>query len=170
MPVTPFHFGPGILLKSAAPKRFSLTAFITCQIVIDFETAINMLMGRERLHTFFHSYLGSTVCAVLTMGIVLLGSKFLRALNHLLDPGTPRSADGDLPWTWSIRTLAVSSIIGAWSHVLLDSVMHSDITPFAPFSEANPLLGVVSVLTLHVTCFLSGVIGCGIWLIRRKRN
>ena len=37
------------------------------------------------------------------------------------------------------------ALIGAWSHLLLDSFMHEDIKPFSPFTDANPLLGVISV-------------------------
>jgi hypothetical protein len=38
MPVTPFHFGPSLLVKAAAPRSFSMIAFGVSQIVIDCET------------------------------------------------------------------------------------------------------------------------------------
>lgn len=34
--------------------------------------------------------------------------------------------------------------------------MHSDITPFAPFSDANPLFRVISLAALHWFCLGSG--------------
>ena len=37
MPVTPFHLGPGIALKSVAPRHFSFTIFAFTQILIDLE-------------------------------------------------------------------------------------------------------------------------------------
>ena len=38
MPFTPFHFGPGALLKSFLRHRFSFVTFVASQVVIDFET------------------------------------------------------------------------------------------------------------------------------------
>jgi hypothetical protein len=45
--------------------------------------------------------------------------------------------------------VAIGATAGTFSHVLLDSVMHSDIRPFAPFSDSNPLRGVISVQALQ---------------------
>jgi membrane-bound metal-dependent hydrolase YbcI (DUF457 family) len=48
--------------------------------------------------------------------------------------------------------VALGAAAGSYSHVVLDSLMHRDITPFAPFSNANPLLQAVSLRTLHWSC------------------
>lgn len=42
MPLTPSHFGPALLVKSLAPRRFSWGAFIAATVVIDCETAYNI--------------------------------------------------------------------------------------------------------------------------------
>jgi hypothetical protein len=39
MPFTPFHFGPGALLKSIFPRSVSLSAFVASQVLIDSSTA-----------------------------------------------------------------------------------------------------------------------------------
>ena len=49
--------------------------------------------------------------------------------------------------------------VGTYSHVLLDSIMHSDMQPLAPSSNTNALLGVISVGSLHLVCVLGGVVG-----------
>jgi membrane-bound metal-dependent hydrolase YbcI (DUF457 family) len=49
--------------------------------------------------------------------------------------------------------------VGTYSHVLLDSIMHSDMQPVAPVSHANALLHVISVDSLHLVCVISGVLG-----------
>jgi len=49
--------------------------------------------------------------------------------------------------------------VGTYSHVLLDSVMHADLRPLAPFAETSALLGIVSVGTLHLLCVFGGVLG-----------
>jgi hypothetical protein len=43
-----------------------------------------------------------------------------------------------------------------WS---LDSIMHADMRPFAPWSDASPLLGILSIGGLHVACLVSGMLG-----------
>ena len=37
MPATPYHFGPGLLIKAAAPRQFSMAAYSLTQVVIDLE-------------------------------------------------------------------------------------------------------------------------------------
>ena len=54
-----------------------------------------------------------------------------------------------------------------YSHIVLDSFMHHDITPLAPFSNANPLLQVVSLSTLHWFCLVAGAAGLCVLGIRR---
>ena len=56
-------------------------------------------------------------------------------------------------------TALVSAVIGVYSHVLLDSMMHSDARSFKPFSMENPALWIVSLETLLTFCVLSGVWG-----------
>jgi len=137
MPLTPFHFGPGLLIKSLSRRHFSLSAFIISQIVMDMETLWNILRGAARLHVFFHTFLGSLVPALITIWL------FRSAANR--------------------RAVVFASLIGVWSHVLLDAIMHRDMMPFAPFSAANPWLGMISVSTLHVSCVLVGIAGWFLW-------
>ncbi len=143
MPVTPFHFGPGILVKSMARQRFSLAAFIVSQIFVDVETAWNFFTHAPRLHTWFHSFAGSLIPAALTVLALQIYSQRIR---------------------WS--TLILSALVGVWSHVILDGIMHKDARPFMPFSSSNPFLGTWSVLTLHLVCVFSGLVGWLIWTIR----
>lgn len=37
--------------------------------------------------------------------------------------------------------------------------MHADMQPFAPWSDANALLHIISVTNLHVVCVLNGLLG-----------
>ena len=62
------------------------------------------------------------------------------------------------------------ALIGAWSHLLLDSLMHEDIKPFSPFTDANPLLGVISMSNLNALCVVSGLLGVVVLLKKRKRD
>jgi len=53
----------------------------------------------------------------------------------------------------------MGGILGAYSHVALDSIMHADMTPLAPWTQANPWLHALTLTELEVSCVLSGVIG-----------
>jgi len=46
--------------------------------------------------------------------------------------------------------------------------MHEDIKPFSPFTDANPLLGVISMGNLNVLCVVSGLLGVVVLLKQRK--
>lgn len=66
------------------------------------------------------------------------------------------------------------AFVGTYSHVFLDSIMHSDMQPLAPLSEANGLLHVISVEGLHLLCGLAGVLGAllmfALFLVRRRAH
>jgi membrane-bound metal-dependent hydrolase YbcI (DUF457 family) len=60
--------------------------------------------------------------------------------------------------------------LGAYSHVVLDSIMHVDVRAFAPFSDRNVLQGLISIEALHLGCVLAGLAGLAVLafpLVRR---
>jgi hypothetical protein len=59
VPVTPLHFGIGMLGKGLFPRRQSLTAFVVSQFAIDPEVAYFRLVMHEWLfHRWAHTFLG----------------------------------------------------------------------------------------------------------------
>ncbi len=147
MPITPFHFGPGGALYAVAPKRFSFLAFCAANVLTDVEPLYYMLTHQARLHRFLHTYVGATLAAVVTCMLFGMALGFARRFR------VPN------PFRWQalgMPAVAVGAFSGTYSHVVFDSVMHADITPFAPFSDANPLLGLVPLRTLHVFCMGAG--------------
>src|SRR5262249_33109243 len=112
MPFTPYHFGPGLALHSIAPRRISFLAFCAANVLTDLEPPYHIVRHEHPTHGFFHTYLGATVTAAVTVA----GFAAARALLPKLRLGP----------------VAVGAVTGTWSHVLLDSLMHADIHPFAP--------------------------------------
>lgn len=153
MPFTPYHFGPGLLIKALFRRVFSLWVFVLTQFFTDCETLYFILRQERPLHRFFHSYPGTffmiLFCAWLGRLTYHTSMRLWRRLRGSVMP-VPH-----LSWPKAF----VSAVIGAWSHVFLDSIMHSDVRPFAPFSNANPSLRLVPVETLHAFCFWSGLAG-----------
>ena len=158
MPFTPFHFGPGLLFKPFLNRYFSFTIFVFTQFIIDLEPLYFILHGDAYIHRFFHTYLGSLVAALIA---VIIGKPIcqwsIRLWNTRLDDKQKRwlAVSTDISWLTAVN----SSLLGAFSHVLLDSFMHSDIKPFAPFSDENGLLQLISLDQLHFFCLVAGIMG-----------
>jgi len=153
MPFTPFHFGPGAAIHSVAPRRISFLAFCAANVLIDIEPAYYMLTDNPPLHRFFHTYIGATIVAILTILLFLACRWFAKRfwLPNLFE--------------WRSLTLSpvvVGAALGTYTHIVLDSIMHGDIRPFAPFSDRNPLLGILSISELEWTCVVSGVVGVAV--------
>jgi len=53
---------------------------------------------------------------------------------------------------------------------VLDGIMHADIRPFRPFTDANPLYELVSIRTLYLFCTITGLVGAALLLARERRS
>ncbi len=162
MPFTPLHMGPGVVVKALLQGRFSLMVFGWSQVVMDIQPLVVMIIGEGHLHGFSHTYVGAVLLAVVSA----LSGKYLSELglfilrrNHKWEPNV----------SWWIAF--ISAFIGTSSHVLLDSVMHSDVVPFYPVTEGNGLFGVISIEALHKICLYSALLGGGVYIaINHVRN
>jgi hypothetical protein len=163
MPFTPFHFGPGAAIKVIWPRAFSFLTFAAAQVVTDLEPGYFILQRQPPLHRWAHTYLGAVVVAAVTallMGLILrVWQKTVlrlraRSVNAVVGP--------KLYW----RVILISAFVGTVSHVFLDSIMHPDMHPFAPFSVRNPMLGLISLKALHYSCIGSGVFALVYGLLR----
>ena len=155
MPFTPVHMGPGLLIKALMQGSFSLMVFGWAQIIMDIQPLFVMISGEGHLHGFSHTYLGASLLAVFSA----LSGKYLSELG-LRIIGLSK-ADNLIVISW--RVVFISAFIGTFSHVLIDSIMHSDVEPFYPISQANALLGVIAIDQLHKLCLYSGLIGAAIY-------
>lgn len=161
MPFTPFHFGPGAAVHALAPKHISFIAFCVANVLIDIEPLYFMLTGGYPLHRFFHTYIGASLIPVTILLLFVIARQFQRFIPN-------RHA-----WkTSGIFPVLSGAAIGSYSHIVLDSVMHQDITPFAPFSNVNPLFKMLSINALHGICLSAGAAGFCLliirWLLRQK--
>jgi len=171
MPITPLHFGPAAAAKAVTPKYFRIAVFGFTQLVIDMEPAYYMAQGLWPIHRFFHTYLGATLVAVFAVAVGKpIFELLIRWWNRRLSSRQRDWLGIQEPIT---LTAAVSgALFGAYSHVLLDSVMHPDLRPFAPWSNSNGLLHLISNWQLNLLCAGLGVVGGVLFLLillRRKR-
>jgi len=157
LPFTPFHMGPAMVGKACGGAAFSLLLFGYTQVLIDVEALIHIYQRDAYLHGFPHSFLGATLIGLVAL---LTGKPICSGLCRIWQ-AMARNDQGKQTnpqfLNWKQATLTV--LLGAWSHVVLDAIMHADMRPFAPFSDANPFLQMVSTATLHQICLISGLIG-----------
>jgi hypothetical protein len=169
MPITPFHLGPGALVKSIAPRYFSFTVFAFSQALIDLEPIGFFLFTGEPIHPYLHTTLGAAFVFIASW---LAGRPVcewaLRVWNAWLSPAQARwlAVRPEI----SSGAAAVGAFIGAYSHVAIDSIMHVDVRPFAPFSAASPWLQLVTIETLQWLCVLCGVLGAAALVFLRWRE
>jgi len=150
MPFTPFHMGPGIVVKALLQSSFSLMVFGWAQIVMDIQPLIVMVSGEGHLHGFSHTYIGAALLALFSA----LSGKYLSEIGLFVLGLNPH---------WQVKiawwVCFLSAFIGTFSHVLLDSIMHSDVEPFFPATKENMFLGLISIQVLHKVCLYSGLAG-----------
>lgn len=160
MPVTPFHFGPGLVLKAVAPRHVSLSVFVGANVVIDLEPIAWFLLTGDPVHGLLHTAIGATVLALICSYWGRSGcERLLRLWNSSLDPAQSK-------WLAVVpkiapRTAAISALLGTWSHILLDGIMHVDVQLLWPVSASNEIGGLIDLDYLHLLCMFLGIAGAG---------
>jgi hypothetical protein len=158
MPITPLHLGPGAVFKAIGGRRFSFVVFGLAQFAMDIEPIGRFFAGSSLLHGPVHSLLGATVVgAVVVVVGKPLGERLLRLWNSRLSPAQREWLYVEPRFT---RTeTAIGAFVGTYSHVLFDSIMHTDVRLLYPFRDVNDLAGIISFGELDALCLALGVIG-----------
>jgi membrane-bound metal-dependent hydrolase YbcI (DUF457 family) len=147
MPFTPFHLGPGALFKAVGGKRFSFMVFGGSQVLMDIEPLVGIIRGSDILHGYTHTLLGALLIGLLAGVIGKPISSFV--LQRLRIP--------HYPFTWTASF--IGALVGTFSHIGFDAVMHSDMTPWWPIADGNELLAALSMGDLHLLCAVLGLVG-----------
>ena len=161
MPATPFHFGPGLLVKAVAPRQFSMAAYSLSQVVIDIESGYYMLHHATPVHRQAHTFVVGGLIGLLCGLIVSRVGAWVARPRDIVPEAL--AAEYRLP------VAVLSGIFGGIFHSVLDGIMHADIRPFWPFTQANPLYGLVSVQVLYLFCVITGVVGAALLLAWERR-
>jgi len=151
VPFTPFHMGPGILVKAILQGSFSLMVFGWAQIVMDIQPLFVLITGEGHLHGFSHTYIGATLLAVFSA----LSGKYLSETGLKISGISQKENPVIIRWWVSF----LSAFTGTYSHVMLDSIMHGDVEPYYPLTRQNELQGLITVSQLHQFCIYSALAG-----------
>jgi len=144
-------------LNAVAPKHISFVSFVAANVLIDIEPLYYMLTKQYPLHRFFHTYVGAGLVSIAAVLLIILCG----AVSKNLFPSMFAKF-----FSSSVGATIFGAVLGSYSHIVLDSVMHTDIRPLAPFSQANNLLGVISLSSLHWLCIYAGLFGIALLGLR----
>ncbi len=169
MPITPFHFGPGALIKAAAPAYVSWSVFALANVLIDLEPIALFFIIGDPAHPWLHTLPGAIGVAMVA---AMLGRRpcewGLRQWNSRLSPAQARWLGVDAAigrgaaWT--------GAFLGTLSHLALDAVMHVDVHPLWPLMQGNPWQGLISVEALQWGCVAAGLVGLALLAMSRFRR
>ena len=144
MPLTPFHFGPSACIALPLKRYIDVPVFILANVAIDIEPLIVMNFHLSYpLHGMAHTFAGAAVIGI-CLGLIANWNKthIQRLMEKMLR----------LQYAASLKKYILSGILGCWLHVLLDSPLYTDIKPFSPFSDLNPLFGAVQGSMVYKVC------------------
>jgi hypothetical protein len=156
MPATPFHLGPGLLIKAAAPRQFSMAAYSLAQVVIDIESGFYLARGTYPVHRDMHTFVvGGMIGLLCGLLVSRIGAWYARPRDVVREAFAAE---------YRLWVALPSGIFGGLFHVVLDGLMYADIRPFRPFFVANPFYGLVSVRMIYLFCVLTAVVGAALLL------
>ena len=130
MPFTPFHIVAGTSIKSVFPKYFSFSTFTLTNVLIDCEALYYYFTTDALSHKFFHTIFGVSIvaifCATLGKPVCEFGLKIWNKnfnMENIKWFKTEVKINNFSSW--------MGAITGALSQLILDSIMHKDMTPFS---------------------------------------
>ena len=135
MPLTPFHWS-AVILGLLFFSTLYIPALAISSVLIDLEPFYYIFISphTSEVHGFFHTYLGATLIAIVVALILIKARKTVDKIMSFF-----RLEQGNASNSW----VYCSSLIAAYSHILLDSFLYSDIEPFWPLTKENAFLGLV---------------------------
>lgn len=160
MPFTPYHFGPAVLVGVILFPFIDFATLIAASVVLDLEPlAVIFFNLPGPLHAFFHTYLGATIVAVVLSICIYPFRKYLNEIVSFFG----------LKQESSFRHILPASLIGTYSHVLLDSFLYAEMNPFFPLL-GNPFVGFLAGGFVYNLCLVLGAIGFFLYLLRILLN
>jgi membrane-bound metal-dependent hydrolase YbcI (DUF457 family) len=165
VPFTPFHFGPALLFGLALATLFHLPTLLVASVVPDLEPFVVLYFRvyNYPVHGFLHSYIGSSILAVLVAVCIF-------PLRNMLDR---HMRVFRISQKSSFRTILLTAFAGVYSHVFLDSFLYSEMKPFYPL-EGNPFLSVLdafgSYSVVYGFCGLAFLFGLALYVWRAAKE
>jgi hypothetical protein len=158
MPFTPFHLGPALFFGLVLFAFIDFPTFLVANVIVDLEPFVVIFFGLDYpLHGFFHSFIGGTIVAVILAFVMFRLSNITERVMKLFR----------LEQTASLRRIMAASLLGVYSHILLDTPLYPDIRPFYPF-DVNPFFfsDVFIAIYVYMFCIFSFLVGIIVYLVK----
>ena len=167
MPFTPFHLGPVLVIGIIFIYYIDFPTLLVASVILDIEPFLVLLLDLDYpLHGFFHSFLGGTI-VILPLSFIMF--KIRPTLNPITDFFKLKQKS-------SFLNILAASILGVYSHILLDAPLYTDIQPFFPLN-LNPFLDIsgLSGVTIYLFCVYCFITAIMLYFIRlaikfKKKN
>ncbi|MDH5754489.1 MAG: DUF4184 family protein [Candidatus Bathyarchaeota archaeon] len=164
MPFTPFHLGSALLFGLALSTVLDLSTLLIASVIPDVEPFCVLLFDLSgEAHGFFHSYLGSSILAVLVTVIVY---PFRDLLNKIIMVFRISQKS-------SFKKILFTSFIGVYSHVFLDSFLYERMDPLYPL-QGNPFVTLTSTNVAYTVvygfCSITFILGIILYLYKIRKG
>jgi len=166
MPFTPLHLGPALLVGMILYSYLDFPTLVLASVIVDLEPLTILVFGLNRsssmglpIHWFFHSFLGGSLAALVTSLIMLRTEELLTPIHVIV--GLKRDVRRG--------NVLLAAFTGVYLHIVLDSILYTDIMPLFPLS-INPFLGGMSeAFGVWWFCIVSGLVGAVLLVVRVVR-
>jgi len=162
MPFTPFHFGPALFIGLLLFSLLDLPTLMVSSVIVDLEPFFVLFFQLNYpLHGFFHSYLGGTILALVVTIAMFTMRNFIERIMLAFK----------LRQKSSFKNILITSLLGVYFHIFLDSFLYGEMKPFYP-SGFNPFPSVASLFPRYTViygfCSISFLFGLALYAYRRR--
>ncbi|MEM2083772.1 MAG: hypothetical protein QXY18_01750 [Nitrososphaerota archaeon] len=155
MPFTPFHLGPSSWIGLLLFKKLDFSTLLIASVIVDIEPFFVLFLNMPYpLHGFLHTFLGSSILAILTAIICYLLKNPIQEIMKIFK----------LSQNSSFKKIFSTSFFGIYFHILLDAFFYEEMNPFYPFL-GNPFFVLFSSNQVYLFCIFSFLIGIALYLI-----
>jgi membrane-bound metal-dependent hydrolase YbcI (DUF457 family) len=156
MPLTPYHVGPALMVALLLYPLLDIPTFLLASIILDLEPlAVFLGLANWSMHGVFHSLTtGSLVGIVLALPMFLV-TRYIQ----------PIQIGKDIPKRPSLKNIIITSELGVWIHIIMDSFLYNDLKLLYPL-KWNPFYTLIPERLIINFCLISLPVAFIIYLIR----
>jgi hypothetical protein len=180
VPILPAHLGPAVLAGGLAGRKLNFLVLITSTLIIDLEVVVlGIKRGVFIYHGIFHTLGGATVYALIYGSLFFFISQIYWKGKELyyhdveLLPKFKKWRNHN--WTYSLKCMIISALVGVYLHIGLDWLIYEDIRIFT-FFYPNFYYDFTSqyydeiFFTIYTFCIIAFFIGVGIYMLRNLED
>lgn len=162
MPATPFHLGPGLLVGLLLFGIIHLPTFLIASVILDLEPlSVLLFCPGCNHHGFFHSFLGGSIVAVVLGAVMLIADGKVRKIISCFK----------LEQKATKKNVFLAAFSGIYLHILLDSMLYSDMKPFFPLAINPFYIGTIpAFIAVYALCAVLFVAGIAFYAFKFLKN